>query len=287
MPARSTPRRVRGRCRAVRATACPVRYRTATVTSAGRPNRTTPSTDTLMVGSDGSKTAIRVTSAAPPSVNRAVTRSGTVPEAPLITASAGSTVSPAIVGASARGPCAPSRTHRASTSNSGSSGPNLRPPPCGTCAVAFRSTRLRSGAILLIRRPADDATISRQSAAGSWPRSDRKNPPLPWRLPWQVPALHPAFDSTAITSRSKAADTAAGVIGIAGSAACVAVGAHVRSTATESATTPTGGRSSPSRTPHARIQEPLARDSSTRGTSQVYHSTVATDIDPSAWSRPP
>src|SRR5215467_3482607 len=51
-----------------------------------------------------------------------------------------------------------------------------------------------------------------RSAAESSPLSDSFSPPRPLRFPWQAPALHPARDSTAITSRSN--DTSAALASV-------------------------------------------------------------------------
>ena len=74
------------------------------------------------------------------------------------------------------------------------------PPSCGIAPVAFFSIKLDAGSCASIRRPSIPCVSATRSISASSPRSENRNPPLPLKFPWQAPALHPARDSTAMTS---------------------------------------------------------------------------------------
>ena len=67
------------------------------------------------------------------------------------------------------------------------------PPPCGTVPVAFKSSKLCSGAATEILRPRASWTMNSKSSPGSKPSSDSAKPFCPPLLPWQPPALHPTL----------------------------------------------------------------------------------------------
>ncbi len=164
---------------------------------------TTPSRSTRTTRLDGSKTDRPVTSRVRPSEKAAVTRRRTSSAGSVSTACRGVTSSRCSTGLPGGSSGQPAAIQRRRMPYSREPTSKRLPPSWATAAVGLRRMRLSSGRSRSVRRANWSRVRTARSKSGSWPRRESLKPFLPFWLPWQAPALHPAHDSTAMTSLRK------------------------------------------------------------------------------------